>query len=401
MKSFVGIDWSKSKHNVVIQNAHGAEIAKKVIAHDAAGFATLGHLLANTNPIKKNCSVIIETDHNQLVDFLWDQQYPLYVVPPSVVKGNRSRQTTSRARNDDSDASLLADILRTDQGRLTQWKPDSHETRRIRSFCRLIDDLTTSIVRYHNRLEALLQRHYPQARWAFKDLTVPTWLYFLQKYPSHVDLDHLTYAAFESFCGSKGHRRRQYLTEAWATLQLPAPFASKDYLATNEIEHVAGLLLNLVQRKTKLLKSTDIVALQHADIGIFRSIPGVGILLSAKLLAMFGDNRDRWPTQNALQQVAGTCPATSESGTYKAVLFRRSCNHEFRNTMQQVAVQSIKYSDWAATYHANVFARSRSKSHAYRCLANRWLAIIWTLWQRRVPYDAATHMQHVALRRRN
>lgn len=400
MKSFVGIDWSKSKHNIVIQNEHGAEITKKVITHTATGFESLAQLLANTNPVKENCPVIIETDHNQLVDFLWDQEYPLYVVPPSVVKGNRSRQTTSGARNDDSDASLLADILRTDQGRLKQWKPDSRETRQLRSLCRLIDDLTTSIVQYHHRLEALLLRHYPQARWAFKDLTVPTWLYFLQEYPSNKALALLTYAEFEKFCWSKGHRRRQYLTKAWETLQMSAPFASTENLAVNEIRHVAGVLLNLVQRKIELLKITDKIALQHPDIDIFRSVPGVGILLSAKLLAMFGDHRDRWPTQNALQQVAGTCPATSESGKYKAVLFRRSCNREFRNAMQQVAVKSIKSSDWAATYHAKVLARSGSKSHAYRCLANRWIAIIWTLWQHRVPYDVATHMQHVAQRRR-
>lgn len=348
MKIYVGIDWSKSKHNVVIQNEHGAEIAKKVIAHTATGFESLAQLLATTNPVKENCLVIIETDHNQLVDFLWDQEYPLYVLPPSVVKGNRSRQTTSRSRNDDSDASLLADILRTDQGRLNQWEPDSQETRQLRSLCRLVDDLTTSIVQYHNRLEALLERHYPQPRWAFKNLTVPTWLYFLQQYPSQRALEQLTYAEFEDFCWSKGHRRRAYLTKAWSNLQMSAPFVAKNYLATNEITHVAGLLLNLVQRKAELLKLIDKTSSQHPDIAVFKSIPGVGLLLSAKLIAMFGDNRERWSTPNALQQVAGTCPATSESGKYKAVFFRNGCNHDFRNTMQQVALQSVKYSDWGS-----------------------------------------------------
>ena len=156
MKSYVGIDWSKSKHNVVILNEYGAEVAKQVIAHTSAGFERLAQLMVHVNPEKENCLVIIETDHNQLVDFLWDQKYPLYVLPPSVVKGNRSRQTTSRSRNDDSDASLLADILRTDQGRLKRWQPDSQATRELRSLCRLVDDLTTSIVQYHNRLEALV-----------------------------------------------------------------------------------------------------------------------------------------------------------------------------------------------------------------------------------------------------
>jgi len=43
---------------------------------------------------------------------------------------------------------------------------------------------------------------------------------------------------------------------------------------------------------------------------------------------------------------------------------------------------------------------SHSKSHAYRCLANRWLGIIWKLWQTGQVYDEAYHLQQINEHRR-
>jgi hypothetical protein len=34
-----------------------------------------------------------------------------------------------------------------------------------------------------------------------------------------------------------------------------------------------------------------------------------------------------------------------------------------------------------------------SESHAYRCLANRWLAVAWKLWQSHTPYDDDFHLR--------
>jgi len=45
-------------------------------------------------------------------------------------------------------------------------------------------------------------------------------------------------------------------------------------------------------------------------------------------------------------------------------------------------------------------ARGHSKSHAYRCLANRWLGIIWKLWQSRERYDETYHLQQIRRHRR-
>jgi hypothetical protein len=46
---------------------------------------------------------------------------------------------------------------------------------------------------------------------------------------------------------------------------------------------------------------------------------------------------------------------------------------------------------WAGTYYQA--QREKGKSHAWtlRCLGQRWLKILWKLWQSRRPYDETVH----------
>jgi transposase len=137
---------------------------------------------------------------------------------------------------------------------------------------------------------------------------------------------------------------------------------------------------------------------QHPDHDVFASLPGVGDFLAPALLAKFGDDRARFPDPQSVQCLAGTCPVTDQSGKRRRIYFRRACDHEFRHIAQQWARVSIAQSGWAATYWHSVMAHSRSVSHAYRCLANRWLAIAWKCWQSHQPYDEAVHLQNRARR---
>jgi hypothetical protein len=89
---------------------------------------------------------------------------------------------------------------------------------------------------------------------------------------------------------------------------------------------------------------------------------------------------------------------TEQSGKNRRVFFRQACDHEFRQIAQPWAKASISHSSWAATDWGDVRKQSRSTSHAYRCLANRWLAITWKCWPSRQPYDEAVHLQNRARR---
>ena len=121
MKSIIGIDWSEKKHCVHLYNEAGALLSRFEIAHSVDGFAQLARQLTAVNSQPANCLIAIETSHNLLVDYLQSRGYTLYIVAPSVVSSNRGRQGGSGAKDDDRDAQLLADILRTDRGRLIPY----------------------------------------------------------------------------------------------------------------------------------------------------------------------------------------------------------------------------------------------------------------------------------------
>lgn len=397
MKTLIGIDWSQKHHDVRIHNEAGACLAKLQIAHSLTGFQQLEQKIKQCNSEPNNCLVAIETADNLLVDFLWSRQYCLYVLAPSVVKGNRSRQRASAARNDDSDAALLTEILRTDRRSLILWQPDGERVSQMRLLLSFVDDLTASITQYSNRLHANLLRYYPQVLNAFSHIATPLALHYLIAYPTPEASAQLTYAEFDAFCQQHGDRRRDYRPRRFACLQRPSASLARQLLPAfqKQTPWLAQTLLSLIQQKQTVLRHVKKLFAQHPDHDIFTSLPGTGKLLGPKLLVMFGDHRQRLPFPEVIQQLAGTCPVTIQSGQYRSVRFRRACNHVYRATAQQFARASIKQSPWALAYFENACARGMSNSHAYRCLANRWLKIIWTLWQRRQLYDETYHLRQI------
>lgn len=403
MKTLIGIDWSQRHHDVRVHNEAGACMAKLQIAHSLAGFQQLEEKISQFNNQPEHCLVAIETADNLLVDFLWSRQYRLYVLAPSVVKGNRSRQRASAARDDDSDAALLSEILRTDRHCLIPWQPDGELVSQMRLLLSFIDDLTASITQYNNRLRANLQRYYPQALYAFPQLGTPLALHFLITYPTPEAAACLTYAEFDAFCHQRADRRLDYRPRRFTRLQRPSPTAISSLLPAfqKQTPWLAQMMLSLVQQKQTALRQVQKLFAQHPDQAIFSSLPGAGKLLGPKLLVMFGDHRQQLPSPSVIQALAGTCPVTIKSGQSRSVRFRRACNRTYRATAQQFARASVKRSPWALAYFENARARGMTKSHAYRCLANRWLKIIWTLWQRRQPYDETYHLRQIQKHRRS
>ena len=402
MKTIIGIDWSEKKHCVHAYNETGAQLLRLEVAATVTGFQKLTRQVNKLNPEPANCLVAIETAHNLLVDYLHDLGYTLYILAPSLVSSNRGRQGSSGAKDDDRDALLLAEILRTDLGRLIPWQPDGPLVRQMRAMLTWVDQLTKSIVRQRNRLRANLLRFYPQALDAFGNLQTQFCLRFLTAFPGPASLEPLRYGQFTAFCHQQGYYEYDRYPEMWSSLCNSVPgFNQQDNPAfCRQVAWQAERLLSMVLQKKNLIAQVQPLFQQHPDAFIFDSLPGTGKLLAPKLLVMFGDHRKRYPVRTWLPAIAGTAPVTVASGKSRYVKFRRACNHDYRNTAQQFARCSVRKSSWAATYYCQASDRGMSKSHAYRCLANRWLHIIWSLWQHREAYDEAYHLRQVSMHRR-
>jgi transposase len=118
------------------------------------------------------------------------------------------------------------------------------------------------------------------------------------------------------------------------------------------------------------------------------------------LIGELGDCREKFENASALQALAGTAPVTKQSGSSKQVFFRYACNKPLRYLLQQFARQSARKdgSSWARGYISNQLDRGHSNSRAYRALANRWLVIIFRMWQDHRLYDENYHLGNIARR---
>jgi len=168
MQVYIGIDWREEKHDVIFMNKAGADLVSLTIPHSLDGFVQLDTARQEMGLAPEDCLIGLETAHNLLIDYLWSQDYSqVYVLPPNQVKSNRGRFRQSQAKDDPTDARLIADILRTDRGRLQPWHPDQLLTRQIRAKVSLILHLSQQTTRMSNRLCAVLLRYYPAALQVF------------------------------------------------------------------------------------------------------------------------------------------------------------------------------------------------------------------------------------------
>ena len=164
MNVYLGIDWSEAKHDLCWMNEAGAALAQQCVPHSVDGFAKLEGARARLGLVPDDCVVGLETAHSLLIDFLWARGYSrVYILAPGMINSVRGCFRQSGARNDTSDARVIADVLRTDLALLIPWLPDMELTQQIRAKVGLVQYLRRSLGRTTGRLRSVLLRYYPAA----------------------------------------------------------------------------------------------------------------------------------------------------------------------------------------------------------------------------------------------
>ena len=91
----------------------------------------------------------------------------------------------------------------------------------------------------------------------------------------------------------------------------------------------------------------------------------------------------RWGTvvdvTSALVSARGTAPVTVRSGKTVRVRFRRACNKQARNTVQQLAQQLIRHHDWAREIYQAHRDRGRHHHEALRIVAHHALRVLFAM----------------------
>jgi transposase len=388
---FVGIDWSEHHHDVCVMDADGKVPAKGRVPEGVEGVARLHEMVAAHAEEQSEVVVGIELDRGLLVGALVASGYAVHAINPLSVDRYRDRHRTSGAKSDPGDAKVLADLVRTDRHLHRQVAGDSELAEAVKVLARAHQGLIWSRQRQLNQLRNALREFYPAALEAFgTDLASTDALAVLDVAPTPVQGRSLSTSRIAAALKRGGRRRRvtervEEIKQALASSQLEAPAVlARAYgeVVRSTVRIVAEMTAQIETLEAELEASFE----GHPDAEILRSLPGLGVVLGARVLAEFGDEPARYADPKARKNYAGTSPITKASGRSRVALARFARNRRLADALQMWAFCSLSLSPGARRYYDAHRAKGQTHQRALRSLANRWVGILHGCLRHRQRY---------------
>jgi transposase len=392
---FLGDDWAEDRHDVELQDAAGTVLARAKLADGMDGVARLHALVGEHAGDDDDASVLvgIETERGPWVQALIAAGYRVYAVNPLQTSRYRQRHGVSGAKSDTTDAHVLADMVRTDHRQLRPVAGDSELAEAVKVLTRAHKTLIWERSRHTLRLRHALLDYFPAATVAFDDLTAPETLHLLTIAPDPATAAALTIEQITDALAQAGRRNRAVraarIAAALQAGQLTQPAqVSAAYAATVRAQIAVLGVLNV--QIDAMHQQVQAHFLEHPDVQIYLSQPGLGFVLGARVLAEFGDDAQRYASAKARKNYAGTSPITRQSGKRKAVIARWVHNNRLLDALGQQAFCAITHSPGARTYYDTIRARGAGHRAALRQLANRLVGILHGCLKTGTLYDEDT-----------
>ena len=294
---FVGIDWASTEHQVCLTGT--GEPIQRAFAHDAVGIGAMVDWLCAQAGQPDQVAIAIETPHGPVVEALMDRGIAVFAINPKQLDRFRDRFSPAGAKDDRRDALVLASSLRTDRHCFRRVEALDPAVVELREWSRMAEELKGERVRLANSVRQQLWRYYPQALDLTDDIGADWVLALWAKAPTPADARRLTEKKVARVLAA--HRiRRITAAEALVILQRPALTVAPGTVEAARA-HITATAerLNLVNRQIKdVTRRLDALveqlagpepepgqAAEQRDAAILRSLPGVGRIVLATLLA--------------------------------------------------------------------------------------------------------------------
>lgn len=395
MTVFCGIDWADDHHDVALVDDNGEIRARARIDETCAGLAELLKLLgAHGDTAEDPIEVAIETGRGLLVACLRATR-PVFVINPLAASRYRGRTCVTGKKDDQTDAVMLANILRTDRHAHRTLPADSEAVQALAVLARAQQEAVWERTTLHNKLRALLREFFPAMLTIVAGrrggLLRPEVRTLLAIAPTPTQAAALSSQRLVTVLRRAG-REQHLTTEATrirALLQAPAlrqPVA---------VEAAMGQQLLAVLRRFEvacynaehLADAVTTAFDQHPAARIIRSFPGLGELTGARLLAEIGDDEHRFSDARALKAYAGAAPITRASGKSRSVSARRVKNQRLAAVGYLWAFSALTSSPGARAHYDRRRDAGDHHAAAQRNLYNRLLGCLHHCLHTATTYD--------------
>ena len=402
---FVGDDWAEDHHDLEVQDDLGRVLTRKRVTEGIAGMVKLHELVAEflgDDDGPGQVMVGIETDRGPWVGALIAAGYVVFGVNPKLAARHREVISLSGVKDDKTDAHTLADLVRTRRHQLAPTEPDSQVAAGVKVLARAHQGLIQERTRHMLRLRSALRDYFPAALVAYQQggltLTGSDVLALLAKAPTPTAAAELTLAQITAALKTAGRRGDLAARAATILAALRTEHLGQGDIVTGAYAITVGSTVAILQTL-----NTQIPALQdgveahfgrHPDVEIYRSLPGLGKILGARVLAEFGDAPGRYHDAKARKNYAGTAPITRQSGKTKTVHARFIHNNRLVNALDLQAGAATLHDPHVRAYYNQLRDRGLAHHTALRQIANRLVGILHGCLKTHTPYNPHTAWAH-------
>jgi transposase len=392
---FAGVDWGSETHHVCLVDAAGAVVGERAFAHGGAGLAALCDWLVSLAGHSSSVAVAIEVPHGPVVDMLLDRGFAVHAINPKQLDRLRDRFSVAGAKDDRRDARVAAAGLRTDPHLFRHVAVSDPAVIELREWWRLAEELQQERLRLANRIRQQLWRYYPQLLALTDDLTAEWILELWSLAPTPAKATDLREATIAKLLSQ--HRiRRLGAAGVLEVLRRPA-IAVAAGVTEAAVLHTHSLVVRLrlanaefrrAERKLDELCAglSQDAAVKPGDADILRSLPGIGTVVLATLLAEAGEPLAR-RDYAALRTLSGVAPVTKRSGKTCIVVMRYTAQNRLRQAVFHWVRVAILHDPKSRSRYEALRARGHSYGRALRGVADRLLGVACVLLQRHVLFD--------------
>lgn len=414
---YVGVDWASEKHDVWVTDDAGKRLGYRTFPHSGEGLSALCNwLVATTNAGAEQINVAIEVPHGPVVETLIDRRFVVWAINPKQLDRFRDRFTMSGAKDDSRDAETMASALRTDGRAFRKLALADPTLVELREWSRMAEDLTTERTRLANRMREQLWRYYPQMLAVEKDVSNPWLLDLWQVVPTPAKAARVREAKIARVL--KDNRIRRIDAAQVIELLRAEPVRVAPGATEAAVAHIGALVerLRLVDRQlsnahTQLDRLTGLLAgpaiaddgeeaapgqvIEQRDAAILNSLPGVGRITLATLLAEAWDALQR-RDYTALRALCGVAPVTKRSGKSRQVVRRHACHPRLGNAVYHWARVATQCDATSRAKYEALRQRGHSHGRALRSIADRLLNVACSMLRSGTLFNPSIAKQKTA-----
>jgi transposase len=408
---FVGVDWGNEKHQVHVFDEQRRAVLERSFEHSGAGLAQLADALLEVSSAEPHqIAVAIETPRGPVVETLLERGLHVYAINPKQLDRFRDRHSVAGAKDDRRDALVLADSLRTDLNKFRRIQLDDPLIVQLRILSRLHDELGEERTRLTNRLMDQLLRYFPSLL-KLCPAANERWLWaLLELAPRPDEAARLRTVKLTRLL--RQHRIRRFTDEDLKATLLEPPLRVAPGVVEAAVDYVQSLLPRLRvideqqsrsdQRIERLLdklsadEDSSGQKREHRDVNILRSLPGVGSVVAATMLAEASQplaERD----YHALRTQSGVAPVTEatgkRSGKRATVTMRYACNTRLRTALHYCANAAMQNDPARREHYLALRSRGHTHGRALRSVADSLLRMLVAMLKHQTPFEPSRPRQ--------